>query len=129
MSDPTIVEIEVSANPSIVEVAIAGPQGIPGIGALVVETVDTLPRTLTDGDLGKLLRCTVGGTVNVPAGLAADFYCGILQDHSTQVTIAEAVGVDLLEPDGFRKTQKRGVIVVVMALGQDDYLMAGRAGA
>jgi hypothetical protein len=102
--------------------AFAGLNQSPVIG------ISTTSYVLSDLDHGRILNFTNGSAVavSVPKGLRSDFVCGIMQGGAGQVTLSAASGVTLNEPDGKVATEKRYVMLSLLATTPNVYTLAGR---
>lgn len=97
------------------------------LAAPVIMTVAATSYTLSDDHHGMILNFTSGSavTVTVPAGLPADFICGINQGGAGQVTLS-ASGTTIHETDGLFATAGAHVLLTLMAFSADVFTLYGK---
>jgi hypothetical protein len=99
-------------------------------GALIMMIAGTT-LSLTNDHHGRVLdfRSSSATTVTIPAGLRADFYCGISQGGAGQVTVTAGDGVTLIESDSQFKTAKQHVMLSLVAFELNIYKLFGKTAA
>ena len=110
---------------SAVEV-IPGPAGPEGEFSADINAQTGTSYTLVDSDKGKLVTLDNAGaiTLDVDTGLAADFFCNIMQKGAGQVTIGGTATVN--NADSATKTEKQWALASIIHLGSDVFVSDGR---
>lgn len=111
-----------------VQAALAALKAAGGGGAVAPLDVAE-SRDLANTDHGRVLNCTAGVTLTIPAGLQAGFNCAIHQASSSQVTVAAGDGVTLHNVSSQTKTQTQYAMVGLINTEVDVYNLTGATGA
>jgi hypothetical protein len=99
-------------------------------GAKILSLSETAVQ-LTDDHHGKILDflAATAVTVTIPNTLRIDFYCGLSQGGIGQVNVVAGSGATLVEADSRFKTEKRYVILSLIAFTEDTFRLFGRTAA
>lgn len=108
----------------------APPVRLDRIGLLASPQIETIVATeyaLTKDHHGKILDFVADSavTLTVPAGLPADFICGISQGGAGQVML-QASGVTIGEPDDQFSTEKKFVMLTIVGFAANVFRLYGR---
>lgn len=98
-------------------------------GAQVAQLQDT-SLTLSDDHHGLILDFLASSaiTVTIPAGLRDDFFCGVSQGGTSQVTIQAGAGASVVEQNSLSKTAQRYALVSVICFHANAYRLFGSLG-